>query len=231
MRVLLTQRQEIIRLRKQGRTYDEISQALRLRLAKSTLSYICRGVEMPDSYRDRIKQLNVEHLKRVRVKALHTNSAKQQALLALLQRDAMTTVQDLSKDGRKVALAMLYLGEGAKWMGHRGLALGSSDPRIILLYTKLLETCYKIHPSEMRFRILYRADQDIIQLTQFWAKTLGVSRQQFYKTNPDARTVGKPTRKRNYRGVCVVTSKSTRIQLELDAIANELLRYVRVKGM
>ncbi len=121
---------------------------------------------------------------------------------------------------------MLHLGEGAKWKSHRGLMLGSSDPDIIRLYIKLLKICYGKKNTDMRCRISYRADQDINELETYWSKITNISRSNFYKTRPDPRTVGKPTKNKDYKGVCVITSSGTDIQLELESIAKIILKNI-----
>jgi len=54
---------------------------------------------------------------------------------------------------------------------------------------------------------------------RFWSRYTQISLKNFYKTKPNSRTKGKPTKQKDYRGVCVVTLGSTEIQLELELIA------------
>jgi len=96
---------------------------------------------------------------------------------------------------------MLYLGEGAKWKGRRGLMLGSADPKIVLTYTQLLALCYGISRDELRCRLQYRADQDGEALLDFWSRTLNIPKEQFYKPYVDKRTVGRTTLKSEYKGL------------------------------
>ena len=127
-----------------------------------------------------------------------------------------------SRDVAKIALAMLYLGEGAKRRSHRGLMLGSSDPLIATLYIALLERCYDIRKANLKCRISYRADQNIDALENYWSHITGIPRKNFYKTIPDPRTSGKKTIKHNYHGVCVITCRGTDVQLELEQITHLL---------
>lgn len=68
--------------------------------------------------------------------------------------------------------------------------LGSSEPDIIRLYVKLLKICYGKNNADMRCRVSYRADQDINKAEAYWGKVTNVSRDGFYKTRTDPRTVG-----------------------------------------
>lgn len=114
---------------------------------------------------------------------------------------------------------MLYLGEGAKWKGRRGLMLGSSDPNIAKLYLNLIMSCYDLKLRDFKFRIQHRADQNYRKLLTFWASSLGASTTSFYAPYIDKRTIGKPTLKPNYMGVCSISCAGTHIQLELEQIA------------
>lgn len=214
---------KIRQLRKQGLTYREICEQVGS-VPKSTLTYICSGIELPSTYHDKLRNINREHLINVRQKALETNRNKVEAREYEAQARAARVVKHItadSIDNLKIALAMLYIGEGAKRASWRGLSLGSSSALILQTYIVLLEKCYGKKRGDMKARVQYRADQDITTLTAYWSKELGFSAEQFYKTAPDMRTVGKPTLKANYYGVCVVTCSGADIQLELSAIANE----------
>lgn len=121
-------------------------------------------------------------------------------------------------------LSFLYLGEGAKRGSHSGIQLGSSDQDIIKLYLRLLKRCYKINPAQLKCRISYRADQDIRSLEEYWSKITKIPLSNFYKTIPDPRTAGKPTKNSDYKGVCVISGSRSYIQLELETISKIILK-------
>ena len=154
---------------------------------------------------------------------------KRELFLDKVRQEANRVLKKFNMENLKTVLAMLYLGEGAKWKGHSGLLLGSSDSTIILLYISLLEKCYKIKPSRLKCRISYRADQDIRELEKYWSGVTGIPEENFYKTKPDPRTKGKKTKKNDYKGVCVITCAGSHIQLELEEIAKLLLK--KIKGL
>jgi hypothetical protein len=220
---------KVIELRKLGMTFSEINGELGLNVHKSTLSYICKNVKLPNEYYIRIKELNQQNRDSARLKAVASNKIKRDSLLKGIEESAREEISKLSKDNLKIALAMLYLGEGSKWASFRGLILSNSDPRIILIYVHLLRICYGISKDELKFRISYRVDQDFGQLKKYWAKILGVKTNQFYNTIPDPRTKNTITLRSDYKGVCGVYCKGTTIQLTLDAMADELLKYLSDK--
>lgn len=218
-------------LRAQGKTYSEIKSALNINNPKSTISSWCQGVDLPLWYNEKINSLNHESFNKARKIAWVSNQKKREDLLKSIGDKAKKTLSFFNEkdiENLKIVLAILYLGEGAKWKGHSGLMLGSSDPNIILLYIELLRRCYNIKPNQMACRISFRADQDIKKLEKFWSQTTNIPPEKFYKTIPDPRTIGKKTLKTDYMGVCVVTCKGVDIQLELEQIAVCLLN--RLKG-
>jgi len=211
--------EKIRTLRRNGLTYSEINAKLGTRIPKSSLSYICRGIILTADQTIRINSLLGELLTINRQKALAANKGIQISLREKIRRRNLQ-FKHLSEREAKIALALLYLGEGAKWRSHRGLYLGSSDPRIISIYMGLLKRCYGIQAGEFKCRISHRADQNLGELEEFWSKQTKIPRSNFYKTKPDPRTVGKPTLRPDYRGVCVLMRRGTEIQLELQSIAD-----------
>lgn len=221
-------KKRVRQLRSNGKTYTEIKKKLNLRIPKSTLSNWCHDIKLPQSYFVKVKELNIENLTKGRQTSLLNRKKQQELFLKRKREEAERSLNRLSLNYRylKLILATLYLGEGAKWKGHRGLMLGSSDPKIILLYIELLNKCYGITKEQLKCRISYRADQNIKALEKYWAKTTGVRKENFYQTKPDPRTIGKKTLDSEYKGVCVITCRGTDIQLELEQIINALAKKI-----
>jgi hypothetical protein len=217
-------------LREKGKTYCEIKSLLGVDISKSTLSYWCQGVKLPAWYDDKIKKLNDKNLNRALKIAWASNKNKRETFLKFVENESLKVVSSLDEANLKIILAALYLGEGAKWRGHSGLMLGSSDTDVVLLYLELLNKCYGIKPIELKCRISYRTDQNIKKLESFWSKITGVPPENFYKTKPDPRTLGKKTQNKEYKGVCVLTCKGTNIQLELEQIVKILINKLRARG-
>lgn len=220
-------REKVRKLRSEGKTYNEIRQTLNISIPKSTLSSWCRGVILPNWYPAKIRELNRKSFKKAQIMAWASRRRKRELFLDKVRQEARKVIKKLNLENLKIVLAMLYLGEGAKWKTHSGLMLGGSDPLVILLYILLLKKCYNIKPSQLKCRISYRADQDICELEKYWSGITGIPQENFYKTKPDPRTVGKKTKKKDYKGVCVLTCAGSHIQLELEEIAKLLLKKLR----
>jgi len=215
-------KERAVQLRKKGKTYSEIKQELGIQIPKSTLSYWCNRVKLPAIYREKIRKVILRNQEKSRAIALIVKKEKRNRFLESLEKNNLYLVDKLAdKDFLKIILAIMHSCEGTKWKSHPGLLLGNSNPGLLRFYIELLKRCYPnvVNNDTLRCRVSHRADQDINGLNNFWSKALRVPLHHFYKSKPDPRTVGKPTKNKDYKGVCVVTSRGSGVQLELEAIA------------
>ncbi len=220
------------KLRAKGKTFSEIKKQLGLKIPKSTVSDWCSDVKLPKWYSKKLALLNTTSLNKAQKMSLVSNQIKRERFIKEIRIKNKEIIKQVTSNANslKVLLAFLYLGEGAKWKSHRGLMLGSSNPIIINLYINLLKKCYGIMPNKLKCRISYRADQNIKELENYWSRITSVPSQNFYKTKPDPRTIGKITKNKDYKGVCVVTCAGTDIQLELEEIVKIISRAISSFG-
>lgn len=219
---------KVRRLRLSGRTYPEIQKELKLCLPYSSLSYICKDLKLGSDSLARINQVRQAKFAEARAKALKVNRLiLEKRIAGYRQFNAGFSKLMAHKNYQIVALAMLYLGEGAKWQGSRCPKLGSSNPRIVRLYVDLLSLCYSIKVDKLWARVQHRADQDPTHLVKYWSAVTGIRPDCFYPCYIDKRTVGIPTTKKGYMGVCTIGSAGTHIQLELQEIADIIGDAVR----
>ena len=190
--VSIKTRLKIQNLRSKGYSYREICEEVGDNVPKSTLSYICKNILMPDDYYAKQRKINLLNLEFARRKAFETNTKKYQMRLRAINQNAKNVFINKSKINLdKINLAILYKAEGSKYASYRGLSLGSSDPSILRMYIRLLQTCYSKKIDDFRARIQYRADQDILKLREYWSEQLGINPDAFYKSTPDMRSIGK----------------------------------------
>jgi len=212
-------KKEATKLRKQGKTYAEIQDALKTSIPKSTLSNWCRDIKLPKEYQDRIQRIVVGNAQRGREIALIVNRIKRKKYLkSVTDRNKHLASALENKDTAKIALAMLYLGEGGKRLKTGALMFGNSDPFIISLFLHLLRHCYDIDETKFRGTLQCRADQNTKKLEKFWSRISEIPLSRFYKPNIDSRTKGKPTKKLDYKGVCRINYFSADIFIELMKI-------------
>lgn len=209
-----------VALRKKGKTYGEIKKIIGKPIPKSTLSYWFRNIIMSEIHQKRVSKKILENIQKAQAKALITNCIKRKKYIQEVQnRIKHLPVRLKNKDTAKIALAMLYLGEGAK--GQRGsLMFGNSDPLVIRLFLSLLRRCYNIDKNKFRCTLQCRADQNIKKLEKFWLQITKIPLSQFYKARIDPRTIGKPSKKLDYKGVCRIDYFSGDIFMELKQIVN-----------
>jgi hypothetical protein len=220
----MNMQEQVVELRKEGKTYGEIQSILGKKIAKSTLSYWCRNIPLPPNYRSRVVDLVLVGLQKSRAYAL----VKKREIKEKNHEDLVEKYQPLKKlmDDEQVAmiaLSMLCLGEASKT---NNLYLGSSDIRIIRLFVGLLKRCFDFDLEKVRCTVQCRADQDIEKLEEYWIHETGIPKRLFYKTRIDPRTIGRATLKSDYKGVLKVDYFNSQIQKTLKVLYNLLVETV-----
>lgn len=74
----------------------------------------------------------------------------------------------------------LYWGEGTKANKH-SIRLGNTDPRLIKSFILFLERIYGVKRSKLLFGLQVFSDMAPEKALDFWRKTLGAERKQFFK--------------------------------------------------
>ena len=214
-------RLKAIRLRSIGKSYGEIREATGTLIPKSTLSYWCKGVSLPKNYQERINEIVALSGHKGRAIAVEVNKIRRDKYLkGIFLHNKHLSKKFKDYDVARIALATLYICEGAKSM--RSICFGNSSPGIIRLFLKLLRTCYDIDENKFSCTVQCRADQDVNNLKSFWSVATGIPLDKFKKTRIDPRTIGKPTLKKDYKGVCRIDYFSAHIYNELSIIGNIL---------
>lgn len=223
--------QKAVKLRSEGLTYREIRSALNLEIPKGTLHSWFKDIVLPKSYYDKVAKLNAEHLIIARKIAVEANKVKRQEFLSGLDKINSKVAGSIhSFNAAKIALAMLCLGEASKYKPRRSFNLGSSDPRIIIIFLVLLRKCFNFNQEKVRCTVQCRADQNTEELERFWLNVTKIPHKQFYKAQIDPRTVGKPTKKKNYKGVLKIDYLDIKVQLELESLANLVYNQLQFKN-
>lgn len=210
-----------ILLRKSGKTYGEIKNILGQDIPKSTLSIWFKKIILTKEQQNNIKKNIKNNIHQAQIKALVINKKKRERYLISVNK-RIKHLKDIikNKDVAKIAIAMLYLGEGSKT--RRGsLMFGNSDAKIIALFFRLLRYCYDINEKKFRCTLQCRADQNIIELEKFWSKITKIPLCQFYKARIDSRTIGKKSKKLDYKGVC-------RVDYFSADIFNEIIKIIKI---
>lgn len=229
MRYPLALIHRIQQLRSYGKTYGEIQKVIGFAIPKSSLSYICDGVSLPKEYASRIKALNIQSLDKGRRVAVEINKIRREHFFKTIEKHNISIAKKINNTNvGKIALAMLCLGEASKYSPGktRSFSLGNSDKRITLLFLRLLRQCFPFDKEKVRATVQCRADQNVPMLEAYWQQETGIPKRLFYKALIDPRTKGKPTKKPNYKGVLRVDYFDTKVQLELECLADLIYNEV-----
>jgi len=217
-------KKEAVRLRMDGKTYTEIRNQLG-GVSKGTLSYWFKDIVLPADYSQKARENNLLVLSKARICAVEAKKAIRLNEIKSIFKENVCLREDLkNKNTGKIALVMLYLGEGMKNRKNGAMMLGNSDPITVSLFMHLLRSTYEINESKFRCTLQCRADQDIKGLEFFWSNVTKVPLSQFYKAQVDPRTVGKPSKKPDYKGVCRIDYFSAKIFAELLEIPQILYK-------
>lgn len=215
-------------LRSQGKTYGEIKKITGVDFPKSTLYELCKNTPLPAHYPQKIANINLSNLQKAREYAAKVNRFRRDEFLKRIENINLPISSKIhNRETAKIALSMLCLGEASKYKTGSVFSLGNSDPRIVILFLRLLKTCFDFKPEKIRCTVQCRADQNTDDLEKFWMKTTQIPRNQFYKTRIDSRTLGKPTKKKGYKGVLKVDYLDRKAQLELESLADLIYNRVR----
>lgn len=211
------QKPAAIVLRHEGNSIGSIEQMLGI--PRSTLSGWFRSVPLTKRQQKKLKQQSSEGLVRAREAAVRWHNAQKNTRLKEAARIGVGVLKNIPDDPAtlELALAFLYLGEGAKTRDRT--ALGSADPRIAKFFVRCLRQIYTVPTENIRCYLHLRADQDPESMKRYWSKELGLPIVNFRKPSFDKRTVGKPTYP-HYKGVCLIECGKVEIQRRLMYIAN-----------
>ncbi|TRZ52281.1 hypothetical protein D4R99_02985 [bacterium] len=212
-----------IKLRSEGKTFQEINEILDTEIPKSTFSTWFRGIVIPRSFSDKIekeRKMKLIEAQKKGVAILRNKKIKYFQNLLIDNNDLQNLLKN--KDIAKVVLATLYLCEGTKNKGRSALVFGNSDPNIIRLFLLLLRYVFKVDENKFRCTLQGREDQKIKKLEMFWSEVTSIPISQFYTARIDSRSKGKVSKKPDYKGVCRVDYLSAGVFHEIMVVGGVL---------
>lgn len=206
-------KEDALRLRREGQSIRDIE--ISLGIPRSTLSGWFKDIQLSASQQEALNQRHRTALIKARVFAAAAHRNTKQRRIESIKKAAQEQLDLFSEDDittLELALAMLYLGEGAKTK--QGLRLGNSNPLIMRFYIHALVKVYKLPLESLYFALHLRADQDENTEKLYWSEALDVPLSRFTYFIKDPRTAGRPTRP-EYHGVCLASGGPVEIQRRL----------------
>ncbi|MFZ2193636.1 MAG: helix-turn-helix domain-containing protein [Candidatus Moraniibacteriota bacterium] len=189
-------KEQAIRLRRSGLSYNEISK--KLGIPKSTLSFWLSDLEISKKAKIRIAS------------RVYTGSVaglikrnKNQTFLAKERADkirntAKLETKELMKNKLFLAGISLYWAEGykkgaqgSKW---KAVDFANSDPEMIRMMMRFFRNICNVGDEKIKMQIIAHENVDIDETVQFWSKLTKIPNNQFIKTYCSASSLSKNKR-------------------------------------
>jgi len=203
-------------LRKRGFSFREISE--KLHIAKSTTSLWLRNIEISQLGKKRISKLGDDGRK----KGIKTNLRRRSLESSDIQLKVKKYFSGISysKFNPKIACALLYWGEGTKYIGNKAVSFTNADPEMIKFFLNTFRKSFDLDESRFRALIHLHEYHNVKKQTNFWSSITKIPETQFNKSYLKKNT-GK-NKKKDYPGCISIRYSDIKIYKELMFILKEL---------
>jgi transcriptional regulator with XRE-family HTH domain len=168
-------RERAVAMRKEGRSYREIGEALGV--SKSTLSDWLKDVVLTHEQRERLALLQEQG----RTRAARTNRAARVARQAVAFEGARAQIPNVAESELFVAGVVAYWAEGSKakpWRPGEWFTFINSDPQMITLMLRWLDLV-GVSRDRLILRVSIHETADVPAAETFWRALVGVGEDQF----------------------------------------------------
>jgi len=212
-----------IKLRKQNKSYNEISQ--KLGIPKSNLVYWFKNENWSKDIKKNLSQKTIiASTKRL----ILMNKAKKEKWEKWRQgfRDqANSEFQKLKNNELFIVGLMLYWGEGDSKIENSLVRLANIDPKMIIIFINFLQEICLVPTNKIKISIISYFDIDDDKCKNFWSKTLNIPQSQFFKIQ---HIRGQHPTKRLSYGICnvIVCSRALKEKIFtwLELYKDELIK-------
>ncbi len=217
-----TDKKEAFELRKQGKTFNEISKSLGI--SKGTLSFWFKGIDWSREISEKnfVFNYSPENIKKMHIARRHMLDKK----YLLARQEALNEFDKYKEETQFVAGIVAYSGEGDHSVKNGMARIANSNPGIILIFKRFLEKYYFEMYKKIRVSILLYPDLNDEECLKYWSETLGVSIKQFHKP---VHIIGKHKKRRLRYGVgsLIISNKFFKIKLlELENLCLQHLARI-----
>jgi hypothetical protein len=167
-------REKAIKLRLSGHSYSQIKNELNIN--KSTLSGWLKDYPLSEK---RIRELRDWNEKRIENYKTTCRIRKEKILKGVYDEEKKK-IFPLSKRDLFVAGLFLYWGEGGKTK-ECDLTLSNTNPTMIKFFMRWAQKCLDADKNKIKIKLHLYKDMNVGDEIDFWAKTLGVEKNQFIK--------------------------------------------------
>jgi len=213
---------EALKMRHNGNSIREIERILRI--PRSTLSGWFKNIKLTKGQKGKLDKNLHNALNQARKKAVVWHNKQKEIRIIKAQSEAINTLKNIDKNDDyilELALAMLYLGEGAK---SNVTSMGNSNPLILKFFIKSIKTLFNVDKSDIKCDLHLRSDQKIKENIIYWSNELDIPKSQFSAIKD--KRIAKSKTYTYYKGVCVVRCGRVAIQRRMVHLAEEFSKIV-----
>ena len=177
MTCAITIRQKVFKLRKEGYSYNYISN--KTRVSKSTLSGWLSGIPYTPN------KTIIERIGKARAASGYAKAKQKLKSITDAGLEAKSEIGQLTKRYLFMLGIGIYTGEGAKTNGT--VRVINADPKIIRFAVRWFKEACGLPKENFRIKLHLYPDNNIKECMKFWSNISGVPLQQFQKTYIDER--------------------------------------------
>ena len=167
-------RETAIKLRYQGKSYNEIRQ--RIPVAKSTLSLWLKDVPLKAAHRKRLYTKQIAILSR----GAHSQRERRiQEITQIIQKAKSEITRPISPETLRLFGAGLYWSEGSKT---RDFEITNSDPYFIAFMVQWFGFVFGVPATLLTARLNIYPQQDEVKIKKFWSNITGIPLRNFRKS-------------------------------------------------
>jgi len=214
-------RDEVVKLRKEGTSIGVINK--KYGIPKSTLSCWFRKIKLNKYQKDRIYKAASIRMDKAREKALLWHHSQKENRIKLAEKEADSVLSSINMNDLsvlEVALAFLYLGEGAK---SNETSIGNANPLVLKFFINAIK---KLYPNAKlgRCQLHLRSDQNELSAIKYWSKELNINEGEFSFVKD--KRVAKTKTYQSYHGVCVIRFTEIAIQRRLLFLCHKFCNII-----
>ncbi len=164
---------EAIRMRKEGASYSQIKE--KLKVSKSSLSLWLHNMPLPEKRLRELRDHNAVRIERFS----NTMRLKRESRRAEVRERAAKDIGKLSERELLIAGLFLYWGEGGK-TEPTSTSLSNTDPTMLRFFMKWMESL-GVPRDRLRVHVHLYADMNVRAELKYWSETLGLPLSSFTK--------------------------------------------------
>lgn len=173
-------RNEALKLRLKGRSYNEITGLLKI--PKSTLSYWFTGLELSNNAKDRLHKRMRDTAIAALIKRNHAQTYKAQQNAREIRSKAKSELTTITKRDLFIAGVNLYWAEGykrpkikdGKIKTHHPVSLSNSDPGLVKVYLRFLREVCSVPEDRITAEIRVYEHHSKDFLLSFWGNITNI---------------------------------------------------------